>query len=153
MQIIVLFKPNPMVKSACLRSKPFRNDSLQKMTIIHPENSRKRLIYHYFVQSITPRFYIRFFKLNMNIALLSKPNPIVESVCLWSKPLRNGSLQKMAIVHHKNSRKGPISYYFVQSISPRFLIRFLKPLYANYSTFHTQTNGGLRISGLKLIQK
>ena len=35
MQIIVLFKPDPMVESACLCSKPFRNGSLQKIAIIH----------------------------------------------------------------------------------------------------------------------
>ena len=153
MTIILLSKTNPMVESTCLCSKLFRNDSLQKMTIIHLENSRKRLIYHYFVQSITPRFYIRFFKLNENITLLSKPNPMVESACLCSKPLRNGSLQKMAIVNHENLRKRPFYHYFVQSISPRLLTRFFQTQYEKCTTLQAQSNVRIRVSVLKAIQK
>ena len=128
MNIISLFKPNPVGESACLCSKLFRNDSLQKIAIIHHENSRKRLIYPYFVQRIFPRLPTRFLKSNMKTILLSKLNPMVESACLFSKPFRNDSLQKMAIIPHENSRKRSIYHYFVQSISPRFLPRFLKIL-------------------------
>ena len=55
------FKSDPMVKSARLCSKLFRNKSLGKMAIYHQENSKKRSIYH-FVWSITPRFLTRILK-------------------------------------------------------------------------------------------
>ena len=34
----------------------------------------------------------------MEIILLSKPNPLVEFMCLCSEPFRNDSMQKMAIL-------------------------------------------------------
>ena len=126
MQIIVLFKPNPMVESACLCSKPFRNDSLQKMAIIHHENSRKRLIYPYFVYKISPRLPTQFLKFSMKIILLSKLNPMVESACLFSKPFRNDSLQKMAIIHHENSRKCQFIIILYGACLLDFLLVFLK---------------------------
>ena len=47
LKIMLLSKHNQMVESACLSSKPFRNDSQQK--IIHHKNSRKRPNYNHFV--------------------------------------------------------------------------------------------------------
>ena len=41
----------------------------------------------------------------MKIILLSRLNPMVESASLFSKPLKNDSLQKMAIIHHENSKR------------------------------------------------
>ena len=41
MKIILLFKPDPMVQSACLCLKRIRNDSLQKLAIYHHENQEK----------------------------------------------------------------------------------------------------------------
>ena len=38
----MIFKLDPIVESAFLHSKPYRNDSLQKMAIIHHDNSKKR---------------------------------------------------------------------------------------------------------------
>ena len=51
---------------------------------------------------------------------------MVESACQCSKPFRNESLQKIAIIHHTNWRKRQIFYFFVWSISPRFLTQFYK---------------------------
>ena len=48
MKVIVLFKPDPTVESACLCLEWLRNDSLPRMAIFHHENSRKRLIFHHF---------------------------------------------------------------------------------------------------------
>ena len=48
--------------------------------------------------------FLTFSKLS-KIMLLSKPNSIAEFECLRFKPSRNDSLQKMAIIHHENSKR------------------------------------------------
>ena len=45
MNIVLLSKPNPMRESACLSSKLFRNDSLQKMAIIHLRKKANLLLF------------------------------------------------------------------------------------------------------------
>ena len=94
MEIVLLFKRNPMVQSAFLYSNLFRNDSLQKMAIHHHENSRKRQIYHHFVYLL--HFLLDFSKLYMKLILLFTPNQMVETASLHFQPSRNNSLQKMA---------------------------------------------------------
>ena len=49
-------------------------------------------------------FILDCLKRDMKIILLSKPNPMVESACLCSKPFRNDNLQKMAMLHMKTQR-------------------------------------------------
>ena len=105
MKIILLFKPDPMVESVHLCSKPFRNHSLQKMAIIHHENLKKRLNRHHFYIAYLLNFLLNFLKLKMKTILLSKPDLMVVSAYLWSKPFRNKHLLKAAIIHYENSKK------------------------------------------------
>ena len=77
------------------------------------------------------------------------PNPMLEYACLCSKPLRNDNLQKIAIIHHKNSRKKPNFPDFVLSVSPRFLTRILKTLFENYTSLQARSNGRIREFVLK----
>ena len=97
--------------------------------------------------------YSIFLTLYMKIILLSRPNPMVESVCLCSKPFRNDGLQKMAIFHHENWNKRPIYHYFLWSASPRFLTQFYKTWCEDYTTLQTLSNGGIRVSVLRTVQK
>ena len=47
-------------------------------------------------------FLLDFWKLHVQIIVLSKPDLMVVSACLWSKLLRNDRLQNMAITHREN---------------------------------------------------
>ena len=46
-------------------------------------------------------FLLDFWKLHVQIIVLSKPDLMVVSACLWSKLLRNDRLHK-AIIHREN---------------------------------------------------
>ena len=70
MQIIVLFKPDPRVESACLCPKPFRNDSLQKLAIFHHRNSRKGQFIIILYKAYPLDFLLVVFKLDMKVILL-----------------------------------------------------------------------------------
>ena len=73
-----------------------------------------------------------FLKLSIKIILLSRPDPVVESACLWSKAFRNESLQKMVIIHHENLRKKP-NYH---QIIAKLLWLFIKHIFSIfYSIF------------------
>ena len=87
-------------------------------------------------------------KLDMKIILLFKPDPMVDSACLCSKPFRNESYSKMAIIHHENSKERPFYHHFVYSITPRLLTRFFKTKYEYYTTPQARSNGGIRVSVL-----
>ena len=105
MDIILLSKSNSMTQSACQCQKPFRNHSLQKMAIIHHENLKKRLNRHHFYIAYLLNFLLDFLKLKMKTILLSKPDLMVVSAYLWSKPFRNNHMLKAAIIHYENSKK------------------------------------------------
>ena len=51
----------------------------------------------------------------------------------------------MTLLHQKNPRKGPF-YHFVWSISPRFLTRFLKTWYGNYTSLQVQFDDAIGVS-------
>ena len=145
MKIILLFEPNPMVESTCLYSNSFRNDSYQKMAIMPHENSKER----------RSSFNIEY---NSSISYLMiyrviKLKKMVESACLRSKSFRNDSYQKMAIIHHENSKERPFYPHFVQSILPQFLTRCFKTKYENHTSLQPQSNSGIRVSVLQTVQK
>ena len=94
---------------------------------------------------------LNFLKLHIKIILLSKPNPMVEFACLCSWPFRNDILQKMAKVNLKNQRKRLIHLHFVKSISPRFLTRFHKTWYENYTSVQAISNGVICVWVLKTV--
>ena len=63
-------------------------------------------------------FLLDFLKLYMQIIVLFKPDPMVESACLCSKPIRNDSLQKMAIIYHtKLKQKAYVPLFCLEHIS------------------------------------
>ena len=63
-------------------------------------------------------FLLDFLKLNMQIIVISKPDPMVESARLCSKSFRIGSLQKIAIIHHtKLKQKANVPLFCLEHIS------------------------------------
>ena len=63
-------------------------------------------------------FLLNFLELYMQIIVLVKLDPMVESACLCSKPFRNGSLQKIAIIHHKRlKQKANVPLFCLEHIS------------------------------------
>ena len=63
-------------------------------------------------------FLLDFLKLYMQIIVLFKPDPMVESARLCSKLFRNGSLQKITIIHHtKLKQKANVPLYCLEHIS------------------------------------
>ena len=83
------------------------------MAIIHHEKTRKGQFIIILYRAYILDFLLDFLKLNMGFILLSKLNTMMESACLSSKPFRNASLQKMAIIYYENSRERPIYRYYV----------------------------------------
>ena len=69
-------------------------------------------------------FLLDFLKLNMKIIQLSKPNPMVQSACLCSKPFRNESLQMMAIIHHETQENSQIKIILYWAYLLDFLLDF-----------------------------
>ena len=151
MQIIVLFKLNPMVESACLQPKPVRIDSLQKMAIIHHKNSRKRPIYHYFVLSISPHFLTRFFKIQFKTYTTLQPQTNGGIRVSVLKPIHK---RQLAEDDHnspwKLKKKANLSLFRIENISATSYLIF-KIWYENYTTLQAQTNGGICMSVLKAV--